>query len=434
MAEILPFKAWRYNENLAKRLENYTAPLFDVVSERQRQVLYENPLNSIHLSVPRGQNPAESASRILAKWKSDGILVQDPLPGIYVYYQFFRLAGEAEERCRKGFIAYIRAYDWMEKEILRHENTIVAAVNDRIDLLRATEMQASPTHSLYSDESDELEYHMDAAMASPLCELEDYQGVREVLAVIQDASVIARFLKVLKEQKVILADGHHRLEGAIEYRKQQRNSFPEAIWKGADYHMMYFTNVHGNHLKILPTHRLFYEMGISEEALLDRIREWFDVRPFEDAEELVTYTFQRKWSFGLILSEEAYVIKFKPERFAEVRPDLPDTLRALDLVILHDVLFERVLGISPDQQRNSKQLAFERNFSRCLREVKSGAASFAVVTREIDLGQVLAVCQSGALMPQKSTYFYPKALGGLLFGSIKQDEFEYEYGAFFGQT
>ena len=307
-------------------------------------------------------------------------------------------------------------------------------MNDRIDLLRATEIQASPTHGLYEDESTELEFHMDAAIASPLYELEDYQGVREVLGVIHDAKVISRFLAVLADKKVILADGHHRLEGAIEYKKLQQNAFPEAKWKGSDYHLMYLTNVHGNHLKILPTHRLFYGLDLSEAELLDRIGLWFDIRPFGDADELVNYTFQRKWSFGLILSEEAYVIKFKPDRFEEVRPELPESLRNLDLVILHDILFEKILGLNGEQQRKSDQLAFERNFSRCVREVRYGKASFAIITREIELEQVLEVCKSGAVMPQKSTYFYPKALGGLLFGSIKQEEFDYDYGAFFDQT
>lgn len=434
MAEILPLKAWRYNEKLAQNLEDLTAPLFDVVSTKQREVLYGNPLNSIHLSVPQGENPSENAQKILLRWKSEGVLDQDSLPGIYVYYQYFRLPGDHEERCRKGFIAQIKAYDWEENQILRHESTIVSAVNDRIDLLRATEIQASPTHGLYEDESTELEFHMDAAIASPLYELEDYQGVREVLGVIHDAKVISRFLAVLADKKVILADGHHRLEGAIEYKKLRQNAFPEAKWKGSDYHLMYLTNVHGNHLKILPTHRLFYGLDLSEAELLDRIGLWFDIRPFGDADELVNYTFQRKWSFGLILSEEAYVIKFKPDRFEEVRPELPESLRNLDLVILHDILFEKILGLNGEQQRKSDQLAFERNFSRCVREVRYGKASFAIITREIELEQVLEVCKSGAVMPQKSTYFYPKALGGLLFGSIKQEEFDYDYGAFFDQT
>lgn len=434
MAEILPLKAWRYNDMLSQNLEDLTAPLFDVVSTKQREVLYANPLNSIHLSVPQGDNPAQNAAEILEKWKSEGVLIQDSLPGIYVYYQYFRLPGDHDERCRKGFIAQIKAYDWEEKQILRHENTIVSAVNDRIDLLQATEIQASPTHGLYADESSELEFHMDAAIASPLYELEDYQGVREVLGVIHDAKVISKFLAVLADKKIILADGHHRLEGAIEYKKLQQNAFPDLKWKGSDYHLMYFTNVHGNHLKILPTHRLFYGLECPEAELLKRIGAWFDFRPFGDADELVNYTFQRKWSFGLILSEDAYVIKFKPDRFEEIRPELPDTLRNLDLVILHHILFEKILGMDLEQQRKSDQLAFERNFSRCVQEVRSGKASFAIITREIELEQVLEVCQSGALMPQKSTYFYPKALGGMLFGSIRQEEFDYDYGAFFDQT
>ena len=431
MAEILPLRAWRYSEEWTNTLEDLVAPLFDVVSEKQREMLYHHPFNSIHLSVPQGDNPPVQAQKTLERWKNEGILKQDDLPGIYVYYQYFRLAGEGQMRCRKGFIAQIKAYDWSEKQILRHESTIVSAVNDRIDLLAATQIQASPTHGLYEDESQELEKYMDAAIASPLYEVEDYQGVREVLAVIHDARVISRFLEIMKDKQVILADGHHRLEGAIEYRKQQKDTLPDSKWKGSDFHLMYFTNAHGNDLKILPTHRLYYGLDLSDDELLEKLSHWFDMRPFGDAEELATYTFQRKWSFGLVLKDQAWIIKFKPELWSQIRPELPETLRNLDLVILHEVLFHQILGMTTEDQRKSKNLAFERNFSRCIREVREGKADFAVITREIDLEQVLEVCKSGAVMPQKSTYFYPKALGGLLFASIRQNEFESTYEAFF---
>ncbi|GMQ23651.1 DUF1015 domain-containing protein [Algoriphagus sp. oki45] len=431
MAEVLPLRAWRYSEEWTNTLEDLVAPLFDVVSEKQREMLYHHPFNSIHLSVPQGDNPPVQAQKTLEKWKNEGILKQDDLPGIYVYYQYFRLPGEGEMRCRKGFIAQIKAYDWSENQILRHESTIVSAVTDRIDLLAATQIQASPTHGLYEDESQELEKYMDAAIASPLYEVEDYQGVREVLAVIHDARIISRFLEIMKSKQVILADGHHRLEGAIEYRKQQKDSFPELTWKGSDFHLMYFTNAHGNDLKILPTHRLYYGLDLSDEELLEKLSQWFDMRPFGDAEELATYTFQRKWSFGLVLKDQAWIIKFKPELWSQIKPELPVSLRNLELVILHEVLFHQILGITSEDQRKSKNLAFERNFSRCIREVREGKADFAVITREIDLEQVLEVCKSGAVMPQKSTYFYPKALGGLLFASIRQEEFESNYEAFF---
>lgn len=430
MAEILPIKGWRYAESLAHQIENLTAPLFDVVSAKQRKILYENPLNSIHLSVPRGENPAEEAATILARWKEEGVLKQDTLPGIYVYYQYFRLPGEHEERCRKGFIIQIKSYDWEEKMILRHENTIVSAVNDRIDLLKHTEIQASPTHGLYDDPEEQLEAYMDAAMVSPLYELDDYQGVREVVGVIHDAAVIGKFLSVLKDKQIILADGHHRLEGAIEYRKVMKDQFPSHSWKAHDYHMMYLTNSSGNHLKILPTHRIFYGLDISNEEFLVKLAEWFDIKPFGDPEELGIYAFHKPWSFGLMIGDSAYLLQLSKANFEKFNQDLPFPVRNLDLVVLHEIVFMRILGMDSENQRNSSQLAYERNFPRCIQEVESGKASFAIITQEIELSQVLEVCKSGYVLPQKSTYFYPKALGGLLFVSIKQEEFEFDYNAY----
>ena len=431
MAELLPLKAWRYADELGEQLEKLTAPLFDVVTSKQRDLLYQNPLNSIHLSVPQGEKGHLSAQKLLAQWKSQGVLVQDDLPSIYVYYQYFRLPGENQERCRKGFIAQIKASDWEEKIILRHENTIVSAVNDRVDLLRATEIQASPTHGLYEDPTQELEPWMDRAMEQPLYELEDYQGGREALAQITDPSIIRLFLKTLAPKKVILADGHHRLEAAIAYRKEQSEVVISSSWRASDYHLMYFTNVVGNHLEILPTHRLYYGEGLEKEAFFKIIEAWFEIRPMGDAVELSNYSFQRKHSFGLLWEDAAYVIKFRPEKMDQVAIALPEVLRQLDLVLLHDVVFDKLLGLSPVEQRTTPLLAFERNFSRCVQEVQSGNAKFAIITREIQLSQVIEVCNSGQLMPQKSTYFYPKALGGMLFTTVNQEEFNHDYAQYF---
>lgn len=434
MAEILPLKAWRYSDQFTDSLDELTAPLFDVVSQKQRQLLYENPLNSIHLSVPKGDNPAEKSQNLLSKWKSEGILSQDSIPGIYVYYQYFRLPGEHSERCRKGFMAHIKAYEWEEKTILRHENTIISAVNDRIDLLKATKIQASPTHGLYEDELCQLEPYMDAAIASPISEIDDYQGVREVIGVIHDAKVIAKFLEVLKSKKIILADGHHRLQGAIDYRREMKDELCDSTWRGSDYHLMYLTNVTGNHIKILPTHRLFYGMTLSSDQLLKEMDKWFTIKKFSDPEDLENYAFHIPGTFGLMLEEESFLLQIKEEKKELSIPKVAEPIRKLDLSILHEVLFHRVLGINPEEQRASSQISYERNLARCIREVRSGKASFAVITRELEMAQVMEVCNSGEVMPQKSTYFYPKALGGLLFASIDQKEFEFNYGAFFTKT
>ncbi|MEJ2005058.1 MAG: DUF1015 domain-containing protein, partial [Cyclobacteriaceae bacterium] len=190
MAEIQPFRAWRYASKYTESIESLTSPLFDVVSENQRSKLYQNPLNSIHLSVPVGSNAASGAAKTLRRWKKDGNLERDPLPAIYVYYQYFSLPGNRETFCRKGFICNIRAYDWPENVIHRHENTIPNAVDDRVDILDATQLNVSPTHGLYTDPSFRLEKYMDESMQNPVYDVEDYQGVRDVMGIIQDRAVI----------------------------------------------------------------------------------------------------------------------------------------------------------------------------------------------------------------------------------------------------
>ncbi len=431
MAEILPIKAWRYHERLKGRIEELTSPLFDVVSKRQREALYENPENSIHLSVPLGDQPAQSAQEILEDWKTREVIVQDQIPGIYVYFQYFKLPGRETESCRKGFIANIKAYDWDEKEVLRHENTIVKAVNDRIELLKAIEMQPSPTHGLYEDQFHQLEPFMDEAIEDPIYDLEDYQGVREVLAVIHDVPTIRKFLEVIRESKIVLADGHHRFEGAIAYRKEKMTENPDHSGKeGYNFHMMYFTNAHSKDLRILPTHRIFLNITIGEEALIKKLEPWFIIKKLNDVEEIEELILQKQWAFGLVFSDTAYKIRLIPEKIEEMQLEVPEVVKNLDLMVLHYFFVEKILGIQLEAQRHSDNIEYERNLRRCFSKVTSGEASFAVITKEVSMTQVLEVCKSGFTMPQKSTYFYPKTLSGLLFASIKDTEFIFPYQAF----
>ena len=257
MAEIKPLRGWRYNKELSENIDAHISPLFDVVTEHQRQILYQNPYNSIHLSVPKGSNPAKSAAATLSSWKKNKIIEQDHLPGIYVYYQYFNLPGHQETYCRKGFICFTKAYDWDEKVVLRHENTIPPAVRDRVALLKETELNASATHGLYSDSAFQLEEIMDECMTDPIMEAEDYQGVRESLSVVHDAQAIGKFIAVLKEKQIILADGHHRYQGSVNYRNFRTKQNPNHTGlEGYNYHMMFLTNMEAKDLRILATHRL----------------------------------------------------------------------------------------------------------------------------------------------------------------------------------
>ncbi|WP_192820885.1 DUF1015 domain-containing protein [Rufibacter sp. LB8] len=424
MAEILPIKAFRYNPKLPFSIDALTSPLFDVVSVKQRQALYRNSYNSIHLSVPPGPEPAQMARRTAEHWKKAGILLQDALPGIYVYYQYFRLPGSSKEFCRKGFLCHIKAYDWTEGQILRHENTIPAAVNDRIALLEETQMNTSATHGLYADPTFTLEQYMDESITSPLYESEDYQGVRDVLSVIHDVAVIQHFVNQIKDQKIILADGHHRYEGSLAYRKKRLAAQPDATGQEPfNYHLMYLTNAASDDLRILPTHRLLEKIPISAAEFLTKLEAYFTLKPIEEAFELNEVITGKQWAFGLYLEGQAYKARLKPELHHLLDWDLPAVVKDLDLTVMHYFILEKVLGISAEEQRHYQGLSYVRNFTECLTKVDAGQAQLALITNEVKMEEVERVCHSGAVMPQKSTFFYPKVICGFLFTSIQDHEF-----------
>ena len=430
MAEIKPIRGWRYNQELSRDIEAVSSPLFDVVSEKQRQALYKNPYNSIHLSVPQGPNASERAAKMLNDWKQQGIIKQDSLPGIYVYYQYFKLLGSPTEICRKGFISHIRAYDWEENVILRHENTIPSAVNDRIELLSKTEFHASATYGLYTDPTFELEKWMDEAIKFPLYETEDYQGVRDVLAVIHDAKAIAKFIRLIGSKKIILADGHHRYEGSLAYKNIRlkelaaNSPFGGQGVEGFNFHLMYLTNTESGGLRILPTHRLIKDLpDFNEEKILEKLSRDFIIKPIEDPDTLNEIIVGKQWAFGLMFKEDAYKILLKPEALDTDPWPFPDNIKRLDLTVLHYFVIEKALGIPGKDQRKSPNIDFDRSFGDCLSKTIKGEVQMAIITNEVTIDEVKQVCESGYTMPQKSTYFYPKVVCGLVFSSIKEEEF-----------
>ena len=436
MAEIQPLRGWRYNAALSADIDEYVSPLFDVVSAKQREALYRNPLNSIHLSVPHADDPAAAALTQLYEWQANGVLRQDELPGIYAYYQYFRLSGSTREYCRKGFMCHIRAYDWAENMVLRHENTLPASVNDRAELLARTEFQTSATHGLYRDEDFELETYLDEAMRSPLVETEeDYQGARDVLAVIQDATIIRRFQQVLAARQVILADGHHRYEGSLAYRHARLAANPAATGREPwNYHLMYLTNAAADNLRILPTHRLLLELpgGMSNADLLAGLEPYFTIRPQDGANDLPEIIAGKRWAFGLYLGGQAYKIRLRPEAHQLLNWDTTEEVKNLDLTVLHFFVLEKVLGIiGPDAQRTWPGVTYVRNFAECLQRVDSGEARAAFIVNEVSMLEVETVCHSGAVMPPKSTFFYPKTIGGFLFSSIADEEAGNKFDKYF---
>jgi len=420
MAEIRPFRAWRYNPALLKNIGELTSPLFDVATVREREELYCNPLNSIHLSIPRGDKPAKSAATVFNEWQQKNYIVQDEQAGIYVYYQYFSLPADPRAYCRKGFICKIRVYDWHENVLLRHENIMDGAVDAQLDLLLETGLNASPTHGLYTDAAFELESYMDECMRNPVCETEDYQGVRDVMGIIRDPGIISKFIEKLRNKQVILADGHHRYAGSLAYMKQQMmNNANHTGKEGYNYHLMWLTNTEANDIRILPTHRLINKIEpFDETAIIKKFEKNFKIKPASEPGSIHEIIVGKPWTFGIIFKENAYVARLLPEAFPSLKWNFPDEIKRLDLTVAHYFIIEDILGIPGRKQGASQCIEYERNFTRCVTQVIKEQAQMAIITNDLTIEDVKKVCTCGCTMPPKSTFFYPKAVCGFLYCSL----------------
>jgi uncharacterized protein (DUF1015 family) len=420
MAEIKPFRAWRYRPSLLENIGELTSPLFDVASEKQREALYGNSLNSIHLSIPRGDQPAKNAAAALAEWKRKKVIIRDEIPGIYVYYQYFSLPSDPKLYCRKGFICKIRVHDWQENIILRHENVINDAVDGQLELLAQTRLNASPTHGLFTDASFGLEPYMDACIQDPICKTEDYQGVIDVMGIIQDETIVAKFVERLKDEQIILADGHHRYAGSLAYMKRQMADNPAHTGnEGYNYHLMWLTNTEANDLRILPTHRLIDGIpNFAESTIMKKFEKKFKISPVADPGDLHEFILGKPWTFGLVFEENAYAVRLKPEAFPELKWNFPKQIKQLDLTVAHYFIIEEILEIPGKEQTMSDKITYERNFTKCMTAVMKGKAQMAIITNDVRIEDVKRVCGCGCTMPPKSTFFYPKAVCGFLYCSI----------------
>lgn len=409
-------------------IEAVFSPLFDVVSAEQLAQLYAHPLNSIHLSVPL------SDAAVMEKqsaWKADGTLLQDPLPGIYIYYQEFSLFGESKKYVRKGFVAMVKIdpeIGGAESDVVLHEGTIAASVADRSRLLAQSLMNVAPTHGLYADPAMRLEALMDAYMHHPMHAYMDYQGVMNKFALVQDRRDIALFQEVIAQGQIYLADGHHRLASSVDLLRQalaEGRALPHDSM--LNYHMMYLSNTAGDDLRILPIHRVWEmpEKTYNPNPILHRLREYFEVTEVTfERTPIYAQVLQTPRTFGFVVGSLQYTLRLLDhiDPLRDIDLPLPDSVKALDYTIFHYFVLEKVFDVPYAAQRLSGNLQYIKDAGLAIKAAVTYRHKLAFIMPGCSMDQMMAVCKSGALMPQKSTYFYPKVVCGLVFGSIDDNE------------
>lgn len=433
MPEIRPFRALRYDPEAVGDLAAIVAPPYDVISpEGEAQLLARHPKNVVRLDLPGiapGEEPDERyrrAARTLAAWRSDGTLHKDPRSALYVYEQTYRVPGTEAERTQRGFFGRLRLESFGPGSgVLPHERTLEGPREDRYRLLRATGVNTSPVVGLYDDPSGATAPILAMIAAGPArTDLHDDEGVRHRLWVVEadgdGAELVTQVLAAASAGPITIADGHHRYETALRYRDERRMSRSCEEDPAFDYLLMLLLETTAEPLTVLPTHRLV--RGLEAHGLA-RLREGldglFDSRSAGRAELERTFgnglAVGGAGRFGLWTRDGGSILTARRDAFDGRVPGAGEAVSRLDVWLL-GVALERLLGIDEAAVAGGERIAYTKSVADAIARVADSEddADAAFLLEPTPVPSITAVARSGEVMPQKSTYFYPKALTGLV--------------------
>jgi uncharacterized protein (DUF1015 family) len=425
MAIISPFQAWRYAPERVPAAQVVTQPYDKITPEMQKRYYQASPFNLVRIILGQRQ-PADDerdnvytrASASFREWRRSGILRHDAQPSLYRYLQKFTVPASDKQAERQGFIALGRLEDYSEGIVFPHELTHSGPKADRLELLRATHTHFEQIFMLYAD-SGEIEAQLHSA-AAPEIEVTDEYGVLHRVWKISAPLTIAALQAQMREQKLIIADGHHRYETALAYRDERRAAAGNSATAPYNSMMMTFFNMNSPGLFILPTHRVVHGLqSFSTEQLLAGARQFFkveEVDPALDAPRAAALLREAGTTSTALIVATANRTFFmhSPTAIGIARfAGLSLRQQALDVVQLHKCLLEGVLNISEEAIRKLQNISYHRDAAEALAQVRSGAAQAAFLTNPARMEQVRDIAFAGEVLPQKSTDFYPKLLSGL---------------------
>jgi uncharacterized protein (DUF1015 family) len=418
MADVRPLRALHYDIGKAGELDRLTAPPYDVIDAPARaELASRSPYNVVHVDLPVGETPYESAADLFDQWKRGGVVVQDPEPAVWVQTQDYRTP-DGSTRQRSGFFAKVRLSDYGPGRIRPHERTHPAAKADRLRLMRATRANLSPIFALYPD-SERIAWSAleSTTREEPWGEVTDADGTTHRIWRAADADAIARVHEALADRELLIADGHHRYETARAYAEEVGGEGEHR------YVLMYLVSLSDPGLTILPTHRLVRGIDASHrdrlEQLIERSFRSRPVEPEQLAPEPAVNGSPPVYGYIDSQGDRALRIELASDAAAEeALSGHSETYRRLDTAVLEKLLLERALGLSEDDISHERGLAYARDAGEALGRVRSGEYQIAFLMRPTPVEQVKAVAEAGETMPPKSTYFYPKILSGLLFNPL----------------
>ncbi|HZD60984.1 MAG TPA: DUF1015 domain-containing protein [Anaerolineae bacterium] len=430
MAEIRTFKGVLYNKEIVEDLATVVAPPYDVISdEEQRQLLKESKYNVVRLILPQGSpndtlmsNKYVRARNTFIEWLEKGILLRDTEPAIYIYEQEYSIKGVRKKRT--GFIALAKIEDFSTGKIKAHEKTLKGPKADRLRLLKACGANFSQIFSLFSDPEQQVDAILyKHTKDTPRIDI-TVNGVAHRLWALHDHEAVTEIAELMRDRPLYIADGHHRYETALNYRDEMRQITGDYSGEAPfDYTMMMFVNMDSEGLTILPTHRALKNLPkINHDKFRENLEQVFEVEKLPSLDKIMSGLAQNAdlHSLGIYLGNTTfYLLRVKDENSIEelLNSDNSRAWKLLDVTILHHVIINRILGFGGTNVENS--IKFTIDEQEAVRLIMEGTYQMAFFLNPTKVGAISEIASAGEVMPQKSTYFYPKLLSGLVFNKLE---------------
>jgi len=423
LVEIRPFKAIRYTKKAGDPKNLITQPYDKIDATLQRKYYEKSAYNYCRLILPIENNKYETAQQRIQKWLSEGILSKDEEPAVFVSRQEFKLSGKTCTRI--GLIAAMRLYSYGESTVFPHEVTYKEPKTDRLNMLRAVQKDLEPVFLIYSDpENATIDFFAEITKTKPAIEVEDAFGVKHAIWRVTDPQRLKLLQKAMENKKLVITDGHHRYESAVDYREEMRKKEKWTEDSAFNFHMCYMVPVQDEGLVVLPTHRLLRECELTK-GILQALNDFFTISEIGitvEALESFLKAHINEHSFVIYYGSKAYGLLLKDENAASelVNASCPKEACLLDVVILRDVVFKHIMKVG--KLKMDENILYAESTRNALEKVDAGQAKLAFLVNPINPEMVWQVAQKNWRLPEKSTDFYPKPVSGIMMMDISPEE------------
>lgn len=428
MVEISGFRGIIYNQNKIQVLDDVMSPPYDIISEDMQNQLYEKHIHNFVKLILGKQQPNDTetnnrytrAHQLFTQWLQEHILIQSEKEAIYPYKIQFTLNNI--QKTMNGFFTLLKI-DPTYTQVKAHEHTLSKPKADRLNLMRACHANLEPIQLLYIDEKDIIRATIDKNLSEPIINVQGYDGFTHTLWKIDQPEIIKQIKTYLQNQNLFIADGHHRYQTAINYAQEQQKQTEKNILNASyNYRMVILANIFDKGLAILPTHRLIQNIDINLEDLTTKLQSYFVVekKPVQstDAEQTAKHIMQAiqtktDHKFALYTKENYLILTLKDEKsMDDFAQDHSESWRKLDVSILHKLVLEKLMNIT--QQNLEDHVKYTRVDSEAIQQVHNGKYILSFLMNATKIDELKKIAEQGEHMPQKSTYFLPKMLSGLV--------------------